>query len=127
MADFAITVSNTLRVVGPAPSSKWGAFNWGGLWGGTDDLIFSVEKLLANGISISTAIYKSLSRTISNTVTTASRMNLGSLRDENGYYYVFPDNVTDPDNRYFPTWTESSEPSTSFTTSTEPTTSWTEV
>jgi hypothetical protein len=127
MADFAITVSNTLRVVGPAPSSKWGVFNWGGLWGGTDDLIFSVGKLITNSLGLSSAIYKSLTKAISNTVDLNSRMNLGSLRDENGYYYVFPDNVTDPDDRYFPTWTQSSEPSTSFTTSTDPSTSWTEV
>jgi len=60
-------------------------------------------------------------------VALSSRMNLVSLLDGSGYSYVFPSDVTDPDSRYFPVWTESTDQTTSFTTATDATTTWSEL
>ena len=117
-----------MRLSGPSPTNKWGFFLWGQNWGDSKDGFFTVRKYIGNAIAIASDMATaSVRKLIQNTFSLSSRMNLVSLTDGSGYYYVFPSDVTDPDSRFFPTWTEATEPSTSFTTASEPSTTWTEA
>lgn len=117
-----------MRISGPSPTNKWGSFLWGQNWGESQDGYFTVTKYLANGVALSSDMATAqITKYLSSILSIASRINFGYLADGSGYYYVFPDNVTDPDNRFFPTWTESTEPSTSFTAASEPSTTWTDA
>jgi hypothetical protein len=129
VADLSITISNSLNVSGPSPTSKWGTMVWGvGHWAEDKDSYFTVGKNLAESIAMAVAVTPVMEfrRTISEGITVSSTINFGTLTDGSGYSYVFPNNVTDLDSRFIPTWTEGAEPSTSFSESSEPSTTWTE-
>jgi hypothetical protein len=128
VADLSITISNRISVSGPSPTNKWGSFNWGQNWGESGDGYFTVGKNLSESIALAVAVtpVMEFNRTISDGITVSSSINFGTLTDGSGYSYVFPNNVTDLDSRFIPTWAESSEASTSFSESSEPSTTWTE-
>lgn len=131
MTDFSITVSNTLSVIGPSPSNKWGAFLWGENWGESGDGYFTIGKNLTESISLASTVtpVAEFVKSLSNTFAVSSSLNFGArtLTDEAGYAYVFPNIVTDVDSRYTPTWTEAAEPSSSFSESSEPSTTWSDA
>lgn len=127
MADLSITIQNRLSVSGPSPTNKWGAFNWGENWGESGDGYFTVGKNLSAGVSFSDNIDVTLTKVFGNSLSIGSRINFGTLTDGSGYAYVFPDGVTDIDDRYIPTWTEASEPTQSFSEASEPSTTWTDA
>lgn len=129
MADLTISVQNRMNVSGPSPTNKWGSFQWGERWGESGDAVYAVIKLIAAGtLSLSSDVsVLSIEKTISNTLSLSSSINFGTLVDGNGYAYVFPNNVTDLDSRYFPSWSESTEASTSYSEASEPSTTWTEA
>lgn len=97
MADFTKTITNSINVFGPAPSSKWGNYNWGAapganvlIWGeGSADLSNSVGKALSNSFTISDSLNKNPNRVIANSVIPSFETEYESLADSNGYNYVF--------------------------------------
>jgi hypothetical protein len=126
VADFNITVSNSLNIFGPAPSNKWNVHNWNAfLWGeGTTDLIASVGKFISNSLASDSAVEKLPVRVITNSLTLTGDMSSQGLKDSAGYSYVFPDRTTDGEERDFPTWTEGAGQSTTWTTASATTSSW---
>ena len=132
MADFTKTVSNTLNVFGPAPSTKWGTgtpytMTWGtSKWGeGTEDLVVLPGKFIGNSLAPTSEISSkdffhlvdmgSLSPT-SETVTETLSSGI--------WDYVFVSNTSDADDRSFASWTDDTSASTSWTDDTSPSTTW---
>lgn len=126
MADFNITISNTLAVLSPTPTSKWGTMQWGDNWGETRDLNFEIYKYIADTATLSDTWYKSIYRTISNSISTVSAMDRCCLQDGSGYEYYFPGGTTDPDDELNPTYTEQSASDPGWTQTTDDTQSWSE-
>lgn len=125
MANHTITIENGLNVWGPAPSNKWGAYNWNAfLWGeGTEDTQVEVIQLIENTLSLSNAVYFSFVKGISESLSLNGDM--GSEVLSNGdWTYVFPDRATDAEDRDTATWTEDSEESTTWTETTGSDTTW---
>lgn len=90
MANFTQTVTNRIEMFGNAPASYFDRYNWNEfIWGeGTAPLIKVPGKVLGNVVNVtedSTEVY---------------------LRNRAGYYYNFPDRVTNAHSRYSPTWTQ---------------------
>lgn len=131
MADFNITISNSLNVFGPEGTNRWGGA-WGNEWGaflwgyGNVDLDTRVRKLISESLTptdyfeISVYFYKVISETLEPTADMGSE----SLQDGSGYYYVFPDNTTEGENRDFPSWSEGSTSTQSFTCQAAGSTTW---
>lgn len=108
LADFTITISNSINTFGPAPSSKWNAYNWNAFrWGeGTTDLITETDKLLANATTLSdafTMIYEA-TLTIANSLSLSTEPSIEYLTDRAGFYYVFAGGVTNADSRVSTTY-----------------------
>jgi len=117
-----------MRVEGPSPTSKWGDMVWGvDNWGDSKNTNFAIGKYISDSLTIADIFGKNSAKTFSETIAVVSRVNFVSLRDGNGYYYVFPDNVTDPDNRYFPTWTDTTDPVDRFTAVSAVSTTWSDA
>ena len=123
-----MTISNRLNLFGPAPSDKWGGYNWGEfLWGeGTADLPTRSQKLISETqtVSDSLTLHAAFYISLSDTFTLDGDMGSESLQDGSGYYYVFPDNTTEAENRDIPTWAEGTGSSQSFTCQAAGTSSW---
>lgn len=126
MATFNVTVSNTLNVLGPDPTSMWGSMVWGtDDWGSTGDSYFTIIKYLGNSVSLSSTVSagRIIAKQVSNTISCVADANLVGLLDAAGYYYNEKDGP-DPDDRYFPTYTEDTDPSTTYTQASNPSTDW---
>jgi hypothetical protein len=91
MADFTITISNTLGVYGAEATNKWGVMEWGDNWGyGDIDLVTTVYKLIdAGSIASDSTVANSLGKTITNTLICNGDMYSEKLYDAAGYYIVF--------------------------------------
>lgn len=106
MADFTITISNTVGLFGPADASLWGTMLWGtDYWGTDSDQEFEVIKALSNGFSASVAFSFDFDKTVStNSVGLASDIPTLILQDSNGFCYVFPSDqknaANNPDTSY---------------------------
>lgn len=126
MADFTITIANDLNVFGQAPSSKWNVFAYGSfLWGeGTAEIVHGIEKVLAETLSLADSVSKSADRTISETLSPTSETISEYLIDTEGYYKVFPGQVTNADSRVSTSWAQATT-TTSWTSGTATSTSWT--
>jgi hypothetical protein len=129
VADYSISISNSLNLFGPAPSDLWNAYAWNAfLWGeGTEDLQVIVTKVIENtsgvildsSVSISLSIYLS----ISNSLTPESDMYSERLYS-GGWSYVFASNTTDGESRYIPSYASGSAQSTTWTSAAVTATSW---
>lgn len=129
MADYTITISNTLNVFGPSPASQWGSMVWGDdYWGESKNLSTTLEKFLNESISLSDSVTAIVQwfRTLSNGISVMADSNLGQLQDGSGWDYDFPGGVTDPNDRYIPDYTEDSNAGTSYTEVGNPSTDWTD-
>lgn len=124
MATFTKTISNRIQTNGPSPTSKFGVMVWGDNWGDSKDSKFTVGKYVGNSLALTGSVFKSSRKYISNSVAFSSRINFVGLLDGSGYYYVFPNNTTDPDDRYFPTWTAHSDPGSSWTSGVAGVSTW---
>jgi hypothetical protein len=126
VAALSKTVTNRLNVFGPAPSNKWNAYNWNAfIWGeGTATLQKSIFKVLAETITPTDEFTRAQIRTIDNSLSPVSGMNLENLRDSAGYLHVFPGGVTDATERASPSWVDGTGASTSWTSSSTTATSW---
>jgi hypothetical protein len=120
MADFTITVGNSVAVLGMGAPTLWGAFDWGtGFWGaGSNPMVFDVDKALdVETITTADALSKDTSRGAwSETITTAADATDQTKQDGNGYFYVFTRPTLDAEERQI----------TSYTSGTPPDTAWTE-
>jgi hypothetical protein len=128
VADFTVTIANSLNVFGPAPSNKWNAWAWNAFrWGeGTADLAVSVGKVIGNSLALSdsatpvTAFFVNVSATL----TLASDMGSERLTDAAGYAYVFPSDTTEAENRDIPDWSTSTAATPTWSSATAGGTSW---
>lgn len=149
MANFTQTITNTVRCFGQGPSSKWSDYAWNAFkWGeGTTDIKTDVRHLLtaqtvtpsdgyaqkkvyhrltAQTISPDTTLYRAWSYRIHESVIVVGDMGSEGLRDGAGYFYVFPDRVTEGEDRSFATWSEASASATTWTAAAAASTTWSE-
>mgnify|MGYP003656205771 CR=1 FL=1 len=145
MANFSITVTNALFFEGPSYPTIWNAFTWGQEnWGnvrylGTDvthavdtsltldsSFNFSYIKPILESLDLVSEAAKYVTITLNNTLTFLIDMGSETLRDGNGWYYVFPDDITELEGRAFTTWTVNSGNSASWVASSSASTTWSE-
>lgn len=130
MADYSISISNSLNVFGPAPSDLWNERAWNSfLWGeGSNDLQVIVTKYIENltelSLDSSVSAYAYFNMTLDNSLAPDADMYSESVSDGSGWSYVFPSNVTDGESRFTPTYTEAAAASTTWTSATVATTTW---
>jgi hypothetical protein len=126
MADFTKTITNTFQVFAPGLTNDWGSMEWGtDDWGGGDDQLASVHKFLASqDISLSESWNKDASSILSETFTLSGDLTNITLVDSEGYFHVFIGNTTDADDRISTDFTRVSDSDTTWTESSDPTTSW---
>jgi hypothetical protein len=131
LADLSITISNSVNTFGPAPSSKWGSMLWSnsgaGKWGeGSEDVATQAEKsfseslTLSDSLTLSVTFYLSLAESITVTSETTDEV----LQDGSGYSYVFVSNTADADDQDVPTYSEGSDPGSSWTSGSVASTTW---
>ena len=125
MADLSKTITNSLNLFGPAPSSKWNAYNWNAfLWGeGTTDLAVSALKVLANSLTPADSLIKYQAVVVSNSLAPSSDMT-GESVTNGGYYRLFPGSVSDGEDRVDSSWSGGSSGSPSWSQGTASSTSW---
>lgn len=132
MADFTKTISNSLRLFGEGPATKWGQSNgvaytmvWGTAFWGENyfTMVFSVQKLLENSQSVSTSLSFETRKTIENSTTVSAEISVGRL--SNGIWdVVFTSDTTNAEERDFTTWTQGTNSSTSYTCQSAGSTIW---
>ena len=150
MADLNITISTRFGIYGGGLTSKWNeqtwnAFNWGE---GTIDLMVNDAHILGSTFTLSSSVIKyvqhlieesaTLTDAVSKNVTvnvdtlTAVDVSLAGdassqyLRDGNGYYYNFPDRVTDAEDRNISTYTSGTTATSGWAAVSDTDTSWSE-
>lgn len=128
MANFTITISNSLNVLGPGPSTCWNNFNWGsGYWGaGSNDLPCEIEKLIDNSLAPTCDISKEVERTIDNSLS-ATFEAISEGLTSGGWDYVFTRPSTDAEDRTNAQYQETSRPNTTWTSATAGGSSWSET
>ena len=125
MADFTITVTNTLDLFGGLPANKWGTVEWGQNWGyGDIDLITTVYKLIdAGSIASDSTVANSLGKTITNTLICSGDMYSEKLYDAAGYYIVFVKD-SNAENRSLTSYSEINSGVGTYTQVSIPSTTW---
>ncbi len=149
MANFSKTITNSVRLFGQGPSSKWSAHNWNAFrWGeGTVDIRTDVVHYTGTALNAASSVQKSVFHYLdtqlqvldSSVLKSASRtINMGAitvggdlfsetLRDGSGYQYNFPDRTAEGESRTFVTWTQAVDGSAAWTMTTAPSTTWSEA
>jgi len=143
MANLSITILNTLDFFGPSNATKWNSFTWNAAnWGQDADLGTQTTKVVDStatpdsdmvkyvlhgldfgSTALDSDVVKNYVMTILNALSVSADMYSETLRDGAGYYYLYPNNATNAEDRDFPTWTSSGANSTTWTNpSTTPTT-----
>lgn len=111
MADYNVTVSETLALFGVQPTNKWSEYNWNAfLWGeGNNAVLASAELLISEtqAIADSETTATDFNRTVEETVSVSGSPSSEVLRDGNGYLYVFPNDATNGEDRDPVTWASS--------------------
>lgn len=126
MAALFKTITESIRVFGPAPSDKWNAYAWNAFkWGeGTKDIATRTLKLVAEAISPSDALAKAPRRSLSESISPVDAMGSERLYDRDGYYHVFPNDTTEATDRDFASWTAGAAGATTWTSSGVTSTTW---
>ena len=132
MADFIKTISNSLNLFGNGPSTKWGqsfgypyTMVWGtSTWGEGYSLVIDIEKIITNSITPDSAFYLETNKLISNDLSLSFETSDERLY-QGDWSYVFSFYTSDAEDRDFPTWTEGSASSVSFTCGSAGSTTWT--
>lgn len=148
MANFTITITNRVNLLGGGPPSLWGTMRWGSsLWGNSADNIEAVDKLVANSLGSTSTIATATDfvpaattdiLSLSSTITSASEI-IGSIISDilafssditvevlsNGVWnYVFPGQVTNSNDRISTNYAAATSPSSSWAEVTHPSTIW---
>lgn len=131
MANLSITISNSLRVFGLAPTSNWNSFSWGtGFWGeGSGHVLVDVgHQLMSEGFSVmdSFTTQTDFNLSISDSFSPTSDVTDVGLLDAAGYNHVFTRPTINSDDRNNTTYSEVSIPVTPWTSPSVPGTSWSE-
>lgn len=128
MANLTITITNSIRCFGPAPSDKWNAYNWNAFkYGeGTVDLAVNVGKFLSNSITTDNAltIVTNINKVITNTIAMTSENASEGLKDSDGFSYVFVSNTTNGESRSFSTWASGTANAPTWASGTAGSTTW---
>lgn len=127
MADFTITIANSLRFFGGSPSSKWAEYDWNAFkWGeGTNTTILAVNKAIDNTLGLDSAISEfSNDKMILESLSFDSDMTDEELTDGSGYSYVFPSDVTNAEDRATASYTSGSVAGTSWAAASAGSTPW---
>lgn len=144
MANFSITVVNTLDFFGPSQPTKWNSFLWNAAnWGqdadlGTfttkvvdstvtpisDDVRYIMHAVDVETLTSDTDIVLYYTITILNDLTFDADMYSEVLTDGAGYTRMFPSNATNAEDRDIPTWVDNSPASSSWSSSTPNSTTW---
>lgn len=128
MANFNITISNSLNTFGLAESDKWGSYNWNAfLWGeGTMDLQ-TILNLIVNTSDIlvdtSIATILQINSIIDNALSLGADMSRETLTDGSGYAYVFGSD-TNIENKTSTSYSTVSPVTTTWTPRAASSTSW---
>ncbi len=127
MADFTITIRNSMNMFGGSPSSLWGSWNWAAFkWGeGTADLPVEITHLISEALVLDSAIGGfEVNHVISEALGLSSDMVSEFLSDGSGYFYVFPSDVTNNDIRAIASYTSGSSPGSNWTSAAAGSTIW---
>lgn len=130
MADFTITVTDSIRFFGGEPPNLWGTLVWGtDGWAYGQPEVQQVNHLVDMGdVILSEDVTYSPSKALAGeSITLTGALTLLTLRDAAGYYHVFLGNVTDSEERASTTWSSASDPSSSWSQVTQPTTTWSDA
>lgn len=129
MATHVVTIANSLRVFGIAPTDNWAAWNWNAfLWGeGTADLGITFIKMIQNSVTPDTAIGKTFTKMIENAMAVAADMSSERLYTGNGWAYVYPDRTTEAEGRDFVTWASGATASGSWSSQAVAATTWSQA
>lgn len=134
MADFSQNITNSVRVFGGEPATKWGdavgtpyTMVWGTtLWGeGSYTTIFSMGKIISESLALGDVYAKGSNKKISESLLPGSDMYIERLSDGSGWQYVFTSDTTNAEERDFATYTSSSVYDATFTCAAANSTSWT--
>lgn len=131
MADFNITISNSVNVFGVEISTKWGqtefpyTMTWGtSLWGYGYTTVLDVEKVIDNSVTPGTTIINEVTKLISESITPAFETSSEGLKN-GAWNYVFTNNTTEAEERDTTTWNSASVASVSYTSLTATSVTWT--
>ena len=129
MADYTITISESLNVFGPAPSDKWSEYNWNAFkWGeGTNIVLLGVGAVLSDTPTLSDAFSALTDVSLSDSITPSDAVTNETLTDSNGYTYVFTGNTTNAVNRASTTYTQQTSTAPVWTSGTGASTTWSQV
>ena len=126
MADYTQTLSETIGLFGPGPSTLWGTAIWGAdKWGeGTFDMVQSVGKVLAESQALSDSLINSVGKVLSESQSSSD--DIDHLYLTLGlYYHEFISKASDGDDQTTTTYTKTTNPSSSYSQTSNPTTVWT--
>lgn len=130
MADFSVTVSNSVGLLGMGAPTLWGFFDWGtGFWGaGSNPMVFMVDKALdAETLTLADAIAKSADVTAwVESIAVTGEATDETLQDANGYFYVFTKPTLDAEDRNLTSYTEATPPATTWASGTVSGPTWSE-
>jgi hypothetical protein len=106
MAEFTASVSESVRCFGVAPSNKWNDYAWNAfIWGeGTAQIPVFVHMEVAESEAATADVNVGSFVGISESQAQAASLEDVYVRDEQGYYHVFPDRATDGEEQDTPTW-----------------------
>lgn len=126
MANFTVTISDSLNLLGIQPSNKWNVLQWGtDTWGaGSNGELQDVDHLVPEGLSLSEDLTYNPNKLMTNTLGFSSAIDLITLVDSAGYYHVFPGGVTDAEAMISTSWSENSATTPTYTKLTASSTSW---
>lgn len=126
MADFSVTINNSMNVLGIEPPSLWGVMQWGEHWGyGDIDLPVDFGKFLDDSLTLDSSVsIDDFAHIITESFSFSSSISSITLVDLDGYFTVFKGGVTNAENRISTSYTEATGNSSTWTPVTNPSTSW---
>lgn len=146
MADFTITVRNTIGLVGGKPAQFWGpTMTWGtSTWGNAANfklkevikvltntltlndptLSFNVAKLIQETVTPSDSQSKEVGRSIFESLDIDAGPTIENLKDQNGYSYIFPKPTDNAELRVITPYDSFSAATPSFTSQARASTTW---
>lgn len=143
MANFSITISNSLNLLGLGPPSlwgeKWNQFYWG--FGSatipfnvlhvysTDltpdtSMAFEASHLIQESLTPTSDVSKEAQITYSNDLVSEFEMTDEQLSDGSGYTYIFPSDASNLEDRDYPTYASQAAGTQTYTSASVGSTNW---
>lgn len=144
MADLSITINERLGVYGGEPTVKWGSLvfgtdNWafqGNLGLSVTKPInetltpsaaladFEVTKIIEETLDTDDSIVLGATKIIQESLSVSSAMDKLKLKDSEGFYRIFRGNTTEGEEKVVSDYTETSDPSDTWSEVTTSSTTW---